>query len=245
MVQVTGDNKAKRVSAMFARISGRYDFMNTVMTWGMHNRWRRLAAALATRELPPGIALDVATGTGDLAFELTRRPEVSSVVGMDMVAEMLALAQAKEEEIHPRRPVTWSRGDALKLPFADNTFMCVTIGFGLRNVADIRQAISEMVRVVRPGGRVVILELTPSARRRPVSRVLAVSFSFIAPVLGHFLAGDRDAYTYLPQSVESFPTASELSLLMQEKGLINVNWQMMGMGLVALHVGEVTCPPKN
>ncbi len=238
MARLSGETKAQRVAAMFSRISPRYDFMNTVMTAGAHNHWRRLAAELATRGLPSGPALDVATGTGDLAFELALRPEVSSVVGLDFVAEMLAIARKKEQRRRPQRPIIWSLGDALRLPFPDNTFISATAGFAMRNVADLHVAFSEMARVVRPGGRVVILELTPSDWRHPVSRLLAMGFSRIAPLLGHLLANDRQAYTYLPQSVESFPTASELSHLMGDTGLENVRWQLLGMGLLALHVGQ-------
>jgi demethylmenaquinone methyltransferase/2-methoxy-6-polyprenyl-1,4-benzoquinol methylase len=110
----------------------------------------------------------------------------------------------------------------------------------MRNVADLHRAISEMARVVRPGGKVVILELTPPEERHHVSRLLARCFSYLAPLLGYLLAKDREAYTYLPRSVESFPTAGELALLMANAGLKNIDWQLLSMGLVALHVGEVT-----
>lgn len=240
MTYTNGGAKSQRVATMFSRISRKYDFMNTVMTGCAHKHWRRRAAEIATLGLPPGPALDVATGTGDLAFELAHRPEVSGAVGVDFVAEMLALAHKKEQRLSVKRPIAWLLGDALQLPFPDSTFMCATAGFAMRNVADLRRAISEMARVVRPGGRVVILDLTPSEERHPVSRLLARCFSYLAPLLGHLLAKDREAYTYLPRSVASFPTANELSDLMADAGLINVRWQLLGMGLVALHVGEVT-----
>ncbi len=240
MVHINGATKSQRVAAMFSRISRKYDFMNTVMTGGAHKRWRRLTAEMATRGLPPGPALDVGTGTGDLSFELARRPEVSWVVGVDFVAEMLALAQIKEQRLPAKRPIVWSLGDALTLPFPDSTFMCATAGFTMRNVADLHRAISEMARVVRPGGRVVVLELTPPEERYHVSRLLARCFSYLAPLLGYLLAKDREAYTYLPRSVENFPTAGALALLMANAGLKNVDWQLLSMGLVALHVGEVT-----
>jgi demethylmenaquinone methyltransferase/2-methoxy-6-polyprenyl-1,4-benzoquinol methylase len=236
LTQLNGETKAKSVATMFARISERYDLMNTIMTGGAHYRWRNLAAKLATEGLPSGPALDVATGTGDLAFALTHRPEVKSVVGLDFVPEMLNLAKKKERHSHLRRPVTWSLGDALALPFPDNTFICATSGFAMRNVADQHQALSEMARVVLPGGRVTILELTPADSR--LSRLLASGFSRISPLLGQLLADDRSAYTYLPRSVETFPTARELSRLMENAGLKNVRYRLLGMGLVALHTGE-------
>lgn len=238
MTQTNGETKAKSVAAMFARISARYDFMNTVMTGGAHNRWRRLAARLATEGLASGPALDMATGTGDLAFELARRPEVDCVIGLDFVPEMLDLAKKKEQQRLPQRPITWSLGDALALPFSDNTFICATSGFAMRNVADLPRAIFEVARVVQPGGRVAILEFTPADSQ--LSRLLAMGFSRIAPLLGQLLANDRTAYTYLPRSVENFPTAAELSELMKNAGLINVHWRLLSMGLVALHIGDGT-----
>lgn len=238
MAHTNGKTKSQRVATMFTRISPKYDFMNTVMTAGAHKRWRRLAARIAVRGLQPGIALDVGTGTGDFVFALARRPEVNGVAGVDFVPEMLALARKKEQSRQVKRPIAWLLGDAQALPFPDSTFMCATIGFVMRNVTDTRRALSEMVRVVRPGGRVVILELTLPEKRFSVSSLLTKGFSRIAPLLGQLLAGDREAYTYLPRSVQSFLTASDLSNLMEDVGLINVHYRLLGMGLVALHVGE-------
>jgi len=235
MTDANDQTKSRQVSAMFARISSKYDFMNTMMTLGGHHRWRRRTAEIATKGQPPGSALDVATGTGDLAFELSNRPEVTGVTGVDFVAEMLALARKKEQKRPPKSPIEWLNGDALALPFPDGTFMCATSGFAMRNVADLRGAISEMARVVRPGGRVVILELTPPQKLFP--RLLGRCFSFLAPLLGQLLSGDRAAYTYLPRSVEIFPTASELAAMMTDIGLKDVRWETRSMGLVAIHSG--------
>ncbi|MBI4311204.1 MAG: ubiquinone/menaquinone biosynthesis methyltransferase [Chloroflexi bacterium] len=231
--------KARRVAAMFSRISRRYDFMNTVMTAGRHDRWRRLAARAATEGLAPGLALDVATGTGCLALELARHPEARDVVGVDFVPEMLSLARAKETRHRPTPDVAWALGDALALPFADGAFMCATSGFALRNVSDVRRALGEMARVVRPGGRVAVLEITPLERSGLAARALSLYFRRVVPMLGQWLAGDRDAYTYLPDSVRGFPTCPELARLMEEVGLVKVRWRLLGGGLVALHVGEV------
>ncbi|MDO8490795.1 MAG: ubiquinone/menaquinone biosynthesis methyltransferase [Dehalococcoidia bacterium] len=237
-VPIDGETKRQQVAAMFSRISRKYDFMNTVMTAGMHSRWRRVAARAATEGLSPGPALDVATGTGGLAFELARRAEVQEVVGLDFVPGMLALAQVLERRQGQRQRLHWVLGDALFLPFPDSAFACVTSGFAMRNVTDVGSAVSEMSRVVRPGGRVALLEMTPLARRRLGSRLLWAYFSHVVPALGQVLAGDREAYTYLPESVEQFLTAEQLGRLMEEAGLVSVRWQLLGMGLVALHVGE-------
>lgn len=224
---------------MFAGISGKYDFMNTVMTGGAHKRWRRSTARAAAGGLLPGVALDVATGTGDMAFELARQPEVSAVTGVDFVPEMLLLAQKKQQKRKLKKPIDWVLGDALSLPFPDGAFICATAGFGIRNMTDLRLAISEMARVVRPGGRVAILELTRPGKKRSIGSLPAKCFSYLAPLLGQLLAKDRQAYAYLPRSVEKFPAAPELARLMTDIGLKNVRWRLLGIGLVALHTGEV------
>ncbi len=237
------ERKARRVSAMFARISGRYDFMNTVMTAGMHGRWRCIAARLACQGMRPGQALDVGTGTGKFAFELGRRPEVKGIVGVDFVPQMLAIARAGEERLRSEGAFHWSLGDAMELPFRDNVFGCAVTGFTMRNVDDLGRAISEMVRVVRPEGRVVILEITPQDSPGVRSRLLGWYFRRVVPLLGGLLAGDRAAYTYLPESVESFPTPLALARMMEEAGLTGVTWRSLGVGLVSLHVGEVPEKP--
>ncbi|MDO8473282.1 MAG: bifunctional demethylmenaquinone methyltransferase/2-methoxy-6-polyprenyl-1,4-benzoquinol methylase UbiE [Dehalococcoidia bacterium] len=242
MSSTQNNQKARRVATMFARISPRYDFMNTVMTAGMHGRWRRLVARMATQDAPPGPALDVATGTGDLAFALARRPEVTAVVGLDFVSEMLELARRKQKG-RTLDKVKWVEGDALSLPFGDGTFSCATVAFGLRNVADLKKAISEMARVVRPGGRVAVLDMTRMSGQRPGQRLLRYYFNHFVPLMGRVLAGDKEAYAYFPESVEGFPSAADLAALMEAAGMINVRWRLLGMGMVALHTGKVRSYP--
>ncbi|MBI4336888.1 MAG: ubiquinone/menaquinone biosynthesis methyltransferase [Chloroflexi bacterium] len=237
MARLQGQEKARYVAAMFARVARRYDFMNTIITAGMHGRWRRLAARLGAEGVAPGPALDVATGTGDLAFALGGRREVQRVVGLDFVPEMLVLARAKADHRSGQAAVAWVRGDALALPFPDNTFMCATSGFSMRNVQDVRHALAEMVRVVRPQGRVAVLEITPITRRSLPSSLLRFYFRRVVPLLGQGLAGNREAYTYLPSSVEAFPPAKEFARLMEEVGLQQVRYRRVGLGMVALHVG--------
>ena len=220
---------------MFDRIAGRYDLMNSVMTAGMHHRWRERAADLA-RIGPGDSALDVCCGTGDLAIELAGRVRPGGrVVGLDFSVPMLELAQAKSP--NGDAPVRWVQGNALELPFADGEFDAATVGFGVRNVVDLEQGIAEMARVVRPGGRVVILEIT-TPRRPPLSWFFAIWFDRIVPLLGT-LAGDRDAYTYLPSSVRRFPPADELAALMHGVGLLDVRYLVLAGGIIAIHSGTV------
>ena len=237
MVELKGEAKAHYVAEMFARIARRYDLLNMVMTGGQHRRWRSLATRMATDGLQ-GPALDIATGTGDFAFALARRPGIDSVVGVDFVPQMVAVARGKAWRRKRRSPVEFFLSDALALPFADDTFVCATSGFSLRNVSDLPGALAEMARVVRHGGRVVILELTPFKRNGPFPILFRLYFHRLVPLLGGLLAGDREAYTYLPQSVDVFPTAGELARLMEKVGLRAVTYRKVGLGTVAVHVGE-------
>ena len=214
---------------MFDRISRFYDLMNSVMTAGLHHRWRERAADLAA--VGPGDrALDVATGTGDLAIELARRVAPSGeVVGSDFAEGMLERARAKAPQLK------WEIANALALPYADDSFDAATVGFGARNFSDLRQGLSEMARVVRPAGRVVVLEIT-TPTRPPLSTFFALWFDRIVPVLGR-IAADPDAYTYLPSSVKRFPGPQRLAAEMAGVGLHDVRWILTAGGIIALHVG--------
>jgi demethylmenaquinone methyltransferase / 2-methoxy-6-polyprenyl-1,4-benzoquinol methylase len=226
-----GTLEEPQVRAMFDRIAGVYDVMNSVMTAGMHHRWRRRAADLAMPAPPaPGDeALDVATGTGDLAVELASRG--AKVVASDFSEEMLARARAKQPSI------TWEWANAQDLPYEDGRFAAATVGFGARNFADLDRGLAEMARVVRPGGRVVILEIT-TPQRPPLSTFFSIWFDRIVPALGK-LAGDPDAYAYLPSSVKRFPAPDALAGRMDAAGLTDVRWILTAGGIIALHVGTV------
>lgn len=233
MAQLRGDDKRRYVAEMFARIAPRYDLMNSLMTGGRHQRWKRDTARLTAAGLA-GPALDVATGTGDLAFALARCPGVSGVVGVDLLPEMLAIARSKGTA---GAPVDFVLGDALNLPFADHTFAGATAGFSLRNMPEVPAAIAEMARVVAPGGRVTTLELTPMP---PGVSATVGRFYFhqLVPRLGQLVAGDRAAYTYLPSSVDYFLTAEGLAEVYRQAGLVKVGYRRLGLGGVALHCGE-------
>jgi demethylmenaquinone methyltransferase / 2-methoxy-6-polyprenyl-1,4-benzoquinol methylase len=231
-----GTLEETQVRAMFDRIAGLYDRMNTVMTAGLHHEWRRRAADLAA--LAPGDrALDVATGTGDLAFELaTRVAPGGEVIGSDFSERMLELARSKASGRGGAR-VRFESGNALALPYADGEFAAATVGFGARNFSDLDRGVAEMVRVVRPGGRVVILEIT-TPQRPPLSTFFRLWFDRIVPALGK-LAGDAQAYSYLPNSVRRFPGPEELAALLHRCGLQQIRYVLTAGGIIALHVGEV------
>jgi demethylmenaquinone methyltransferase/2-methoxy-6-polyprenyl-1,4-benzoquinol methylase len=211
---------------MFDRIARVYDRMNSVMTAGMHHRWRRRAVDLA-RVGPGSRALDVATGTGDLAIELAARG--ASVIGLDFSERMLELARAKAPAIE------FVQGNALELPYPAASFDAVTVGFGARNFSDLERGLSELARVTRPGGRVVILEIT-SPQRPPLSWFFRLWFDRVVPALGR-VAGDPDAYTYLPSSVRRFPGPQELAGKLAAAGLEDVRWVLTAGGIIAIHAG--------
>jgi demethylmenaquinone methyltransferase / 2-methoxy-6-polyprenyl-1,4-benzoquinol methylase len=215
-----------QVRAMFDRIARVYDRMNSVMTVGMHHRWRERAVDLAAVGAGDR-ALDVATGTGDLAVALRRRG--AEVVGIDFSERMLELARLKAPA------VSFEPGNALELAYDDGEFDAVTVGFGARNFSDLRRGLAEMARVTRPGGRVVVLEIT-TPQRPPLSWFFRLWFDRAVPALGR-LAGDRAAYAYLPSSVRRFPGPRDLAAEMAATGLRDVRWILTAGGIIAIHAG--------
>jgi demethylmenaquinone methyltransferase/2-methoxy-6-polyprenyl-1,4-benzoquinol methylase len=227
-----------QVRAMFDRIAGVYDRMNAVMTVGLDRRWRSRAADLAGLQ-PGGSALDVATGTGDLALELAGRVAPGGhVVGVDFAEAMLD--RARQKAVTPTLGATldFEWGNALSLAYEDGRFDAATVGFGARNFSDLERGIAEMARVVRPGGRVVILEIT-TPRKPPLSWFYSLWFDRLVPGLGR-VAGDADAYTYLPNSVKRFPGPAELAATMARCGLGDIRYLVTAGGIIAIHAGEVT-----
>ena len=222
---------------MFGRIAGRYDLLNTAMTAGRHYAWRRAAARVAAGAMT-GPALDVATGTGDFAVELARLPNVARAVGLDFSPQMLDAATRKAEAKRLRGKIDYLIGDAHELPFEDSMFTCAVVAFGVRNFIDAPRAIAEMARVVRPGGRVGVLEIVQMDGRGPASRLLPLCFRYVTPWLGAALAREREAYTYLPESVQGFMTAGLLADIMHEAGLSNITARKMALGSVAFLLGE-------
>lgn len=219
---------------MFDRIAGRYDAMNSAMSAGLHHQWRRRAADRAELDRG-GEALDVCCGTGDLAIELRRRvgPE-GRVVGCDFSEPMLDLAREKAEGVG-FGDVRFEWADALELPYEAASFDAVTVGFGVRNLAELDRGLSEMARVLRPGGRLVILEITRPTRA-PLSSFYSLWFDRLVPLVGRF-ASDGAAYSYLPASVRAFPAPERLAELIAEAGFERVRWLTLAGGIVAIHSG--------
>ncbi len=219
---------------MFDRIAPRYDLLNRVMTAGLDGRWREAAAAAAD-VAAGGSAIDVCTGTGDLALALQRRvTSTGRVLGVDFAENMLEIA--REKAAARSQGVEFVAGDALALPAGDDSFDAATVAFGIRNVSDLDAALAEMARVVRPGGKVVILEITTPRRLRGFYHAW---FDRVVPLLGRVLGRERDAYGYLPASVRRFPEPPELARRMSAAGLQDIRWRPFAAGIVALHHGRV------
>jgi demethylmenaquinone methyltransferase/2-methoxy-6-polyprenyl-1,4-benzoquinol methylase len=221
---------------MFGRIAPRYDLLNTLMTFGMDAGWRERAVEAAALSAD-GRALDVGTGTGALALSLARAMPHGRVVGVDFTGPMITRAPGRAAVAGLAGHVRFAQADALRLPFPDRSFDCVTSAFVVRNVADLDQVFHEQARVLRPGGRAVCIELTRT--RLPVFRHLfAWYFHRWVPLLGALVAGDAAAYTYLPESVDRFPSPTALADVMRGAGLRDVQYALLGLGTVSLHVGQ-------
>lgn len=221
----TGSLAPDAVRAMFDRIAPVYDLMNRAMTGGLDRRWRRLTAEAVVR--PGDRVLDACCGTGDLALAAAHAG--GRVTGLDFSERMLARARRKSSAVE------WVQGDMLELPFADASFNAVTIGFGVRNVAELDAGLAELARVLVPGGRIGCLEITrPQGLLRPFFRLW---FDVLVPLAGKLLPGGA-AYTYLPASVRRFPGPESLAEAMRRAGFAAVSWRLLGGGIVALHVGE-------
>jgi demethylmenaquinone methyltransferase/2-methoxy-6-polyprenyl-1,4-benzoquinol methylase len=221
----SGTLAPEQVRSMFDRIAPVYDGMNRAMTLGLDRKWRRLTAEAVVR--PGDRVLDACCGTGDLALAAARAG--GRVTGVDFSGEMLARAERKAPEFD------WVQADAAALPFPDGSFETVTVGFGIRNLADLEAGLRELARVLVPGGRLGCLEITrPRGVLRPFFRLW---FDGLVPLAGKVLPGGA-AYSYLPASVRRFPGPEDLAAAMQRAGFADVGWRLLGGGIVALHVGR-------
>jgi demethylmenaquinone methyltransferase/2-methoxy-6-polyprenyl-1,4-benzoquinol methylase len=230
------NEQARRVREMFASIAGRYDLLNHLLSGNIDRRWRRLVAKTLSGTLanPEARVLDVACGTGDLSLTLFESGE-AQIIGIDFCRPMLEIAGAKASKLGISLPFV--EGDALRLPFADRSFEITTIAFGLRNLTSVEVGFRELLRVLKPGGKVAVLEF--SKPRTPFLRsIFRVYFTKVLPLFGGLISGSKSAYQYLPDSVSRFPDQKGLSELMRQAGFEDVNFRNLSGGIAALHVGR-------
>ncbi len=239
-----GGEKGKQVERMFDSIAPAYDFMNTAMTLGLHRRWRdtaldAAAEALAENRITPERVLDVATGTGDVAFELHRRWPKASITGADLSEGMLDVARRKADALplHDKAMLTFETGDCLALRFKDDTFDLITVAYGVRNFEHLLQGYREMERVLRPGGILCVIELS-----EPENRLTHAAYRFysrtLIPLAGRMVSRDPRAYTYLPESIAAAPQRRDMALLMQQAGLRRCRWRSLTFGAVTFYLAQ-------
>lgn len=228
--------KGAQVEEMFDNIAPAYDFMNRAMTLGIDRSWRRKVVETAAAAGPAAI-LDVATGTGDLAIQLARAIPAATVTGIDLSEGMLAVGRRKLKECGLDSRVTLSQGDCLSLPFPDGSFDVVTVAFGVRNFEHLDRGYAEMARVLRPGGRLVVLELSvpPSPLVRPFYKLYTRG---VIPLLGRLVSSDSRAYTYLPESIAAMPQGDKMLSLMKEAGLASPSLHRLTLGVATIYTAS-------
>lgn len=228
-------DKAGMVHGVFTRVASRYDIMNDLMSGGVHRLWKdAMMDWLAPR--PGQHLLDVAGGTGDVAFRFLKRAAGSSAVVCDMTESMLIEGRKRAEAEHQADRLEWVVGDAMALPFADNSFDVYTISFGIRNVTRIPDALREAFRVLRPGGRLMVLEFSQIPNALLQKAYDLYSFNVI-PVMGQIVANDRDSYQYLVESIRKFPDQDTFAAMIRQAGFEQVKYRNLTMGVAALHSG--------
>jgi len=234
---VKSDNEARKenyIRTIFSSIAGYYDVINSILSLRRDRVWRD-SVAQETRIPGNGLALDIATGTGELALHLANQNSDARIMGVDFCPEMLQQAKSKLKK-YKTGAISLALGDALHLPFSENTFDAITMAFGLRNMADLSGAFNEMVRVVKPGGRIVTLELTrPSWRLGAL--VYRLSLFRVVPFVGQLVAGNKEAYTYLPESIIEFHSPEDIRKIMVRAGIRDVNIKRLSLGIATIHVG--------
>ncbi len=231
----SADSKKEQVATMFDNIAFRYDFLNHLLSMGIDKIWRRRAIRLL-KSIPAPRILDIATGTGDLALAALRL-KPSEIVGLDMSKEMLKVAQVKVDKRGLSSTIKLMHGDSESIPFPDNSFDAITVAFGVRNFENLNRGLSEMSRVLKPGGKVVILEFS-NPTQFPVKQIYGFYFKYVLPFWGGLFSKDKAAYTYLPESVRAFPEGKQFEMEMVNANLKPLKSLKQTFGVATIYFGE-------
>ena len=234
--------KGKQVGEMFDAIAPSYDFMNTMMTGGLHIRWRNKALRMAADRLPEGTlrkVLDVACGTGDVAFRLHELFPQTEITGLDLSPGMLAIAERKLAQMpaEAREKISFMEGDSLKMPFADDTFDMVTVAYGVRNFERLEDGYREMRRVLKPGGVLCVIELSEPANPLVKAGYRLYSRNVI-PLIGRMVSHDTRAYSYLPESIAACPQRREMTAMMERAGFHDASYRSLTLGVITIYIAE-------
>lgn len=243
MPYTAGGTKGEQVKTMFNSIAPAYDFMNACMSLGMHTHWRNMALRDAVRRLghTPDDVLDVATGTGDLIFAMRRRYPHASLTGIDLSGGMLEVARKKLAEFPDERYITFLQGDCMEMPLEDDSFDLVTVAYGVRNFEDMLRGYREMLRVLRPGGVICVVELSQPTSPLPLLMYKGYTRGFI-PVAGRLMSGDPRAYSYLHESIEAAPQRDAMTSIMKEAGFADCVWKSIFPGAVCIYLATKRIP---
>ncbi len=235
-----GEAKGKQVGEMFDAIAPAYDFMNTMMTGGLHVSWRNKALKMAAEKLPeePKMVLDVACGTGDVSFRLHEIFPNAQITGLDLSAGMLEIAKKKLAgmDVSAREHISFMEGDSLKMPFADDTFDLVTVAYGVRNFERLEDGYREMRRVMKPGGVICVIELSEPANR-PIRGLYRLYSRNVIPLIGRLVSHDTRAYSYLPESIAACPQRGEMTAMMERAGFKEARFKSLTLGVITIYIG--------
>ena len=231
----TSESKKEQVAQMFDNIAFRYDFLNSLLSLGIHKGWRKKCIRLIAAKHPKHI-LDVATGTADFAIGAMKLSP-ASITGIDISEGMMKFGREKIAKLHYDKTITLQYGDAETCPLPDNSIDAVTVGFGVRNFENLEKGLANMLRILRPGGQLCILEFS-SPRKFPVKQFYNFHFKYITPTLGKMFSKDTRAYTYFPESIKAFPDNERFTAILEKVGYKNATFRSVGMGLAAIYLAE-------
>lgn len=229
-------SKKEQVAEMFDNVAPRYDFLNQLFSLGIHKGWRKKSVKKLIASQPK-ILLDVATGTGDFAIELNRQLNPDKITGVDISEGMMKIGREKLKKLNLDTKIELVSGDSADLPFPDNTFDAITVGFGVRNYENLEKGLAGMFRVLKPGGTLVVLEFS-RPRKFPIKQLYSFYFNRIMPLIGKLFSKDSRAYSYLPESVNAFPDGNDFLAIMGKTGFCESDWQPLTLGIASIYTGK-------